>query len=302
MPVSNSIDHLFEVNPKEMSASVNILDESVTSGEPKSYKVFCTVEASFIGIALMNIRDVKFAGLETYHFPKPASAEQLSAKISSLSEQSSILKNVTFNKASIQVAHSFYTLIPSALFRKDDATKFFHFNQKAQRNSTIESEAVKAYDSVNVFSVDAGIASSLKKIFNTDFVIHHHITSLLQAVRLEPGKDKTLYVHFRAGWIEVIITDGKKLVLCNSFPYKAVEDVVYFILNACEQLSLNPHSVDVVVMGELDEESAISKLMHKYIANIRFSGRMKSAQFSYGFDKIPSHFYYSVFSHALCEL
>jgi hypothetical protein len=80
-----------------------------------------------------------------------------------------------------------------------------------------------------------------------------------------------------------------------------VEDAVYYVLLVCEQLSLNPQSVEVEMMGEIEKESAISNLMQNYISRIHFSERIKTLQFSYGFDTIPSHFYYSVFSHALCE-
>jgi hypothetical protein len=303
MPISNSIDHLFEVNPKQVNASVNFLDESVMNGEAKPYRVLCTIDASFIGIALLDVRSTKFVGIETHHFPKPCNTEQLSAKVDFLSEHSAIVKNVTFDKVSIQFSNNYYTFIPLTLFRKEDAEKYFFFNHSKKPQSKIETEKINGFDIVNIFSVNDQVSSSLKKVFNT-FSVHHHITSLLQSVRLQSGKDnkRMLHVHFRSGWIDIIATEGRKLILCNSFNYKSVEDAVYYILLVCEQLSLNPHSVELVIMGELDEESAINKLMHKYIANIQFSERTNAAQFSYGFDKIPSHFYYSVFSHALCEL
>src|SRR3569832_1146212 len=103
MPISNSVDHLFEVNPGELTSSVTILDESVRAGEGKAYKVLCTIDPSSIAIALLNVRETKFVGLDTFHFSRQLSAEQLSGKITSLKENNTILKNVNFDKVSVQL-------------------------------------------------------------------------------------------------------------------------------------------------------------------------------------------------------
>jgi hypothetical protein len=301
MPISNSIDHLFEISPKELNASLNILDESVISGEQKKYRLFVTVDASFIALALFDNRESRFVGLETFYFQKAYTAEQIGKSIGSIKQQSNLVQKATIDKVSVQLSHNLYTFVPAALFRAEDAEKYFKLNHPKKGQVRIENEVVKGFDVMNIFSVNENLYSELKKTFNA-FTLHHHITSLLQAVRLKAGKDKVLHLHFRPGWVDVIIMEGKRLLLCNSFNYKSSEDAVYFILNVCEQIGLNPHSIETDVMGELEKESAINKLISKYIDNIHFSERSKATQFTYGFDKIPSHFYYSVFSHALCEL
>ena len=45
-----------------------------------------------------------------------------------ISEQSRILKNDRFKNTSVAVVNELSTLVPSALFRKEDAEKYFHFN------------------------------------------------------------------------------------------------------------------------------------------------------------------------------
>jgi hypothetical protein len=302
MPISNSIDHLFEVNPGESASSIHILDESVRASEGKAYKVLCTVDASFIAVALLNIRETKFVGLDTFHFGKSLTSEQLSAKIASLKNESNILKNVSFDKVSVQLSHSNYTFAPSALFHKEEAEKYFYLNHLKKLNQRIENETIRNFDIVNIFSVDEQVRSSLQNAFG-DVAIHHHITSLLYAIRLQSGKENVRLVHlnFRAAWVDVIVTEEKKVILANSFNYKSAEDALYFILTVYEQLGMNPKAVEAVVMGETEKESAIVQLMKRYISNVNFTKRMQAANYSYGFDKLPSHFYYSVFGQTLCE-
>jgi hypothetical protein len=260
------------------------------------------VDASLIALSLFDARQARFFGLETFPFSKPLTSAELAEKINSLKNESSLLKRAPYHKVSAQLSSNRYTFIPSALFKAENAEKYFLFNHPKKTNTRVEFEQVKAYEIINVFSTDNEVMSALQNVFN-DVTIHHHTTSLLQSVKLQAGtsNSKNLFAHFRNGWIDIIVTEGKKLVLCNSFNYKSSEDAVYYILSAGEQLGLNPQSVQLTIMGEIEKESSISQLLHKYIAGIQFSERTKAAQFSYGFDKLPGHFYHTVFSHALCE-
>jgi hypothetical protein len=299
MPVSNSIDNLLEAN---VHAAVNILDESVQSGQSKTYTIFCSIDASLIALSLFDARQTKFYGLETFSFSKLLAEGELSEKIRLLKRESALLKQAPYHKISVQFSNNRYTFIPSALFRAEDAEKYLFLNHSRKPNSRVDFEPVKSYDLVNVFSIEQQMMTALKNTFE-DFTIHHHTTSLLHSVKLQTGtsNNKTFWVHFRNGWVDVMVTEDKKLVLCNSFNYKSTEDAVYYILLICDQLGLNPLSTELTIMGEIEKESAIAQLLHKYFENIQFSERTKAAQFSYGFDKLPGHSYYSVFSHALCE-
>jgi hypothetical protein len=302
MSVTDSIEHLLEANARQSNASVNIIDESVLTGESKTYKILCTINTSFIALALFDARKTKFFGLETFNSSKPLTVPELSEKINSLNSASTLLKRIPYHKISVQLSDSSYTFVPSPLFHPSDAGQYFYLNHPKKLNKKIESETVKAYDLVNVFSVEEQVIQNLKNVFK-DFTLHHHMTALLQSVKMLSGKDneRQAYVHFRNSWVDILVTEDKKLILANSFNYKSIEDAVYYILSVFEQLGLNPHSIGLTIMGEIEKESAISQLLCKYLANISYSSRLQAAQFSYGFDKLPSHFYHSVFSHALCE-
>lgn len=302
MPISNSIDHLFEANVNAGTTAVNILDESVATGGGKKFKVLCTVDASFIALALLNTRETKFMGLDFVPFAKPLTDEQLASELISFSQNSSILKSVSYESASVQISTP-YTFIPSSLFHKEDAEKCFYLNHPKKSASRIESEPIRNFDAVNIFSVSEKVSESIRKVFS-NATLHHHITGLLQAIRLMHGKEnkKMMHVNFRSDFIDVIVTEGKQLILCNTFNYKSTEDAVYYILTICEQLALNPASIDLVLTGEIAKDAAIVQLLKKYVSNVGFAQRLPAAQFTYGFDKVPSHFYFSVFSHALCEL
>ncbi len=301
--MNSEVENTLPQNARAGNASVSILDESLFTGEKKQYNLFCSVDAEFISIAAVDAAQMKFVGFEGFHFPKGLSDEQLSAKITSLAEQSSILKKVDFRNVSVQVSNSLFTFIPKALFKKEDAEQYYYFNHQSVDGIQIHHELIRAYDMVNIFSVPEKINVGVKKLFE-QFTFHHHLSSLLEAAKFHTQKQvgKVLFVHIHSSSIDVVVTEERKLLLANSFSFKSVEDALYFVLMVCEHLALNPEKIPVVLSGEIEKASALSNLLHKYIRNIELSERIKTVEFTYGFDQLPAHFYHSAFSHILCEL
>jgi len=281
---------------------VSILDESLFTGEQKTFQLLCTVAPELITIAAVDQGKNKFTGFEGFHFPKPLSDEQLAQKISELTFQSSILKKVDFNNVSVQVVNPKFTFIPSALFKAEDAAQYFRFNHGEQEGESIHFDVIKGYEAVNIFSVPGILVSAIKKLFEK-FSLHHHLTSLVDAARFHTPKNegKCLFVHVRPSGLDLIVTEERKLIFANVFPFKNTEDGIYYVMMVCEQMGLNPEKAEVVISGQVEKESPFISQLKKYIRNVSFGGRIRSAAFTYGFDELPSHYYHAAFSHILCE-
>ncbi len=288
---------------KGKDAVVSILDESLFAGNQKKYKLFCTVDNEFISVAAVDRERSRFAGFEGFHFSRTMTDDQLAQKIADLTRQSTILQKIDFSYISVQVSGSRFTLVPTALFKEENAEQYFYFNHPKREGEEIRFDLIRSYDAVNIFSVSTLLMTELKKIFE-NFSVHHQLASLLEASRLYAANKsvKSMFIHIHSSLIEVIVAGERKLIFANSFPYKGTEDGIYFVMMVCDQLSLNPEMVEVLVSGEIEMEGAFFKQLHRYIRHISFSERIKAATFTYGFDEIPSHFYHAAFSHILCEL
>jgi len=287
-------------NAAKEAANISIFDESLLTAPSKRFNLLCTVDHQFIGLSVVDIKERKFSAFEAYHFSQSLNDEQLAQKILTLTGQSSILRKVDFTTVSVQVINRNYTFVPSVLFREEDTSQYFFLNHSDNnRNSATENktETVRAYDLINVFSVSEIILTALKKVFER-FICHHHLSSILEAIRIENSGNelKNLSVHFHSGFMDVFVTEGRKLLLCNTFTYKANEDALYYLLFVCEQLSVNTEKIQLTIYGELEKGGALNHLLGQHIRNISFSQRPKTTEFTYGFDSIPEHFYFSVFS------
>ena len=215
--------------------------------------------------------------------------------------KSSLLKKQTFKSVHVAVVNEWATLVPSALFRTEDAEKYFQFNFSAA-DVNIHSEKIAAYDLVTVFACTKSLEETLNRIFDSP-VLHHHSTSLLEGIHLaiKRTNDKTLLVNVRSGFIDVLITEGKKLIFMNSFPCRNSDDLCYYVMYVCDRLQLNPEMISMYLTGDIQEESTEYQLLYRYIRNIKFFAGPAVFDFSYVFKEIPGHIYFNLFSLALCE-
>jgi len=292
---------------KQSGGVVSVLDESLFTGGPKPYKVYCTADPGFISVAVVDTEKNRFTGFEGFHFDKLLSEDQLARKISGLALQSSILKKVSFRDVSVMLGNNRFTFIPSALFKEGDAKDFFYFNQKkvdtdSSRDEKIYFDKLRGYDAVNIFGVPGSIHSAFMSLFDK-FSIHHQLTAVMEAARLYSSKQSSipLYIHLHSSVMDVVVLDERKLVFANSFGFKTVDDAIYFAMMVCEQLALNPEKTGAILSGEIESDSSFARQLAKFLPQLSFAERTRTAAFTYGFDNLPGHFYHSAFSHLLCE-
>jgi hypothetical protein len=76
------------------------------------------------------------------------------------------------------------------------------------------------------------------------------------------------YLHVQEDHFDLIILKNGKLALCNSYPFKTPEDLVYYALFAFEQTNLNPDTIETEVLGQIDSTDKNFEILYTYIRNI----------------------------------
>jgi hypothetical protein len=61
-----------------------------------------------------------------------------------------------------------------------------------------------------------------------------------------------------------------------------------------EQLNLNPEEITLALLGNVEKFSPVFDLLFRYIRNIEFVSRNDGFDYSYLFNDVPGHFYYSL--------
>lgn len=163
----------------------------------------------------------------------------------------------------------FNTLVPTALFDENFAGSYLQYNTRVFEGDAYAHDALGSYDITNVYVPLMNINNYLvDRLGSFDY---KNANSVLVEKLLDASAnafEKQVFVHIQPGHFEIVVTHGQKLLLFNSFEYSAETDFLYYLLFTLEQLSLNPETVPVWLLGAVSRESALFDLAYTYIRHV----------------------------------
>ena len=96
----------------------------------------------------------------------------------------------------------------------------------------------------------------------------------------------------------MLVINGELQIL-QSYRYKTPEDVVFHILNVCENFEVK--DVGLQLFGMIEKDSALFRELHKYFLNIHFGVLPGNCNYAEGIKEFPAHYFSHLFSLAPCE-
>ncbi len=286
----------------ETDASLLIIDSSLEEKSAGLCDLLVLVEQSSIQLSLLEKKTNRFLAFEV--FPNLTPNENFSWKehLEIATSKSKILKQYEFLKVKVGVTSNHYTLVPEALLHPGDEQSYFRINFKEIADQSINRAHIDGYDLFTIYGIENDLVKELQRLFQDPKIIHHSEVLLNSTYRLSRNKnDMQLFLNVRQNAIDIVVTEGKKLILLNSFEKNTNEDVLYYTLFVCEQLGIDLEKTTLTILGEIELESALYKLLYTYIRKINLGDRPKAVEFSKLFNSIPPHFYHTLFNLATCE-
>ena len=163
------------------------------------------------------------------------------------------------------------TFVPIPLFDEHYLGSYLQFNTKVFETDYYAFDEIRnhqvnlvyiPYVNINNFFID-----------NLGSFDYKHANRILVCKLLDASKnieEKKMVVNFNLGHFEIIIVQNQKLLLFNSFDYQTPEDFIYYLLFTAEQLSMNPESFKLELLGTIIQEDPFYTIAYKYIRNISF--------------------------------
>ena len=202
-----------------------------------------------------------------------------------------------YKSVSCVLVNNLSTIIPNPLFEEDQKKMYLKFNATLTGDEMVMADDIINLDAKNVFALPPLLKTKLESLYST--VSFHHFSSALIEGLLSQNKNQTtkkLFVHIQPSHFEAIVIEGKNLIFYNTFNHHTAEDFIYYLLFVCEQLQLNPENIEVILLGEVEKNSAIYSITQKYIRNLKFGERTTDADYSYQLQKLPKHQYFTLFT------
>ena len=183
----------------------------------------------------------------------------------------------TFNAVYLTHINELSTFVPKPLFNEDNLADYLKFNSKILKTDFITFDTIPLNDSVNVYVPYVNINNFIYDTYGS-FTYKHISTVLVENILAieKNSEDLKLYVNVSDSHFEIVVIKKGALLIYNTFEYSSKEDFIYYILFTSEQLQLNPESLNLVLLGDVNKESDLYKIAFKYIRNVNFGDRKDS--------------------------
>ena len=175
------------------------------------------------------------------------------------------------DEVSIAVFTHKYTLVPAGFYDSDKAREMLAEVVSLDEDDVIEAVQVPQSAAVLIYSLSS--AGTLPKVMTETALRKDGAKAkplpeafyMLEQLQDLPEYNKIM-ASYMDGYVHIVISQGKSLLLCNS--YRAVDFTTaeYFIFLAMKKLQLNPEVSSICFRTPLSEEQELS--LYRYFRSV----------------------------------
>jgi Protein of unknown function (DUF3822) len=206
-----------------------------------------------------------------------------------------------YKKVNCVMPSSKFTLVPSPLYDPGKKVEYFTFNHNPEEDSIILADKANDPDAFLVFSVSKSLSEVINAFYPGVF-IHHHIKLLLD--HTSPARKSAMgnyiHVHIERDFFNLIVFNNNILKFCNSFVYRNISDILYYVLYTFKNLGIKQEET-LHLSGQTEKYDDLSSGFSLYIRNIKFAEPSGNFTFSYVFNDTELHRFLNLFTVVNCE-
>jgi hypothetical protein len=257
-----------------METGQKFMTQLKSNNKHTSHKVL-SIQISLNGLSFCILNSIKKSVLkiETIVFDKKLTPFELLDAVKNAFNTKDWL-NDSFEKVQVIHVNDLATLVPKPMFNEDVIADYLKLNSKILKTDFITFDEIAVNETVNVYVPYININNYIYERFG-DFTYKHYSTILVEEILAieKNASENKLYLHIEATHFEIIVTKAGNLSLYNTFEYHTVEDFIYYVLFTVEQLQLNPELIETVLLGAINPDDALYKILYKYVRHISFGKR-----------------------------
>ena len=279
---------------------IDIIDESFDINSSASYHISLEMSDEGIRYAIMDTIRRKYIALRCEPFdlsPGLSREDQLKKYL-----ERDIYFNGNYKSAGLIYATMNSALIPNSLYGEENKEKLFRFTNPLAENQLLITNRPATIDATLIFSLPAGI-NRITEGHKIDFkLLHHSIPFIEKSARdakNDPGRPIVSAQVF-PGFLDVVVFKNGNFELFNSFRYKSVSDLVFYILYVFEQVEINPAKGSICLSGCVEDDSGTADELRKYIPKLEFDNFNRNYEYSYTFGQLKEHHYSNLINVAAC--
>ena len=188
-------------------------------------------------------------------------------------------------------------LVPAA-FHHESATSdmLVLFHGKQLSDTVIQQEALRKSAIYNHYRINKKLDLLFRERFPSARFFH---SSSLQAELGKPG-NPVLHAIFFQDAVKLILFSDDRLQIIQTFSYQSPADVLYHLVNVCEQYKIKTDLVKLQLSGMINEGSALYKEIYPYFLKIGFDCLPADTPVADGINELPGHLFSHLTTLATC--
>ncbi|MGQ1891527.1 DUF3822 family protein [Thermophagus sp. OGC60D27] len=284
-----------------MVPDLSFVDETFDANISSSY--FLSIQVCLDGFSFSTLDPVrnKYIQFRHYAFKNSVKKKELPQLTDQLFNESELL-NLPFRRVFILIPTRYSTIVPSGLFKPEEASQWLHFTHQVPENYQVSYTQMKLSDGWNVFAIPSDLHSIFQRQFPGPIFFQQYVPMTETKLAISrPGASKTqLIINLQRDYFDVVVIENNNLKLCNSFLIKGENDLIYYTLFVFDQLQLSPIKTELQITGHHPDFNTIKKTLEKYIKHVKQPGLPSGFQYSYLFKEVPGHQFHNLLSMASC--
>lgn len=262
-----------------LSPAVNIISEQIESLETSNLSLLVQSAEGFLGFAAFDEKQKKVFAWVVYEQEHTGSAILCNEKLKSIIEAHPwIAKN--YAKAILANHTPKNILVPTSFHQEQHKEELFELMYGKEQDDLYVKDMVFQQSLVNHYAVNGALAVVLNQHFTKGQ--WWHVQSLLLTKNASQEARVTATIWFNE--LHLTVENQGKWLLLQTYRYHTPEDVLYYILNAMQQLGLSTEETPVLLQGMIDQKSALYDVLYSYIINLQLK---KDLQFEFPVSDYP---------------
>jgi len=279
-------------------AFTELFDETLDINATENYELSVMVAYDGLSFTILDTLRNKFVLIRSY---EPDEGRNFNAeKISGIIDSDDFLLR-KFKKLVVQTPSRKSTIIPAALYDPGKKDRYFTFNHTAEPGQVILANRINDPGSYVVFQIPAALSEVLNNHF-PGISLYHHSKPLLwyASRRARPADGFYVQVHVERDFFTLVIFGNGDMKFCNSFVYRNISDIMYYVLNAFRKMNIGQEET-IYFSGRAGIYDDITSGFSVYVRNIKFCEPYGNHSFSYVFSETGLQRHLNLFSALSCE-
>lgn len=279
-------------------AFLELFDETLDINSTENYELAVQAGPDGFSFCLLDSLRNKFVLIRSF---EPEDNKYYSAEIvNELIDKDDFLTR-NYRKTRVIMPASKFTLVPAPLYDPAKKDEYFTLNHKHEENRRIISNKITDPDAYVISSVSASLHDLLLNVYPAVhpcvhiYPLFNHISAVRKAV-----SGNYIHVHVERDYFNLIIFTDSQLKFCNTYFYRNVSDILYFVLNVFTRLGIKQEET-IYFSGLTEKYDDLTSGFSIYVKNIKFSEPKGTFTFSYVFNEIGLHKFLNLFSIFNCE-